>query len=83
MTKDSLMELGLTEEQAAKVMESLDGSYVTKTRFNEINTELKAAKATIGERDAQLETLKAAGWSTRRPPISMPLRTKKVTRNWA
>lgn len=60
MTKDSLMELGLTEEQATKVMESLDGSYVTKTRFNEINTELKAAKATIKERDSQLEALKTS-----------------------
>lgn len=60
MTKESLMELGLTEEQAAKVMDGLDGSYVTKARFNEINSELKTAKATIKERDAQLKTLKAS-----------------------
>lgn len=58
MTKETLMEMGLTEEQAKKVMEQLDGSFVPKSRFNEINTELKAAKDTIKERDTQLETLK-------------------------
>lgn len=58
MTKEKLMEWGLTEEQAGKVMEGLNGSFVTKARFNEVNTELSAAKKTIGERDAQLEELK-------------------------
>lgn len=47
MTKEKLMEMGLTEEQANKVMEGLNGSFVTKTRFNEVNEELKTAKATI------------------------------------
>ena len=61
MTKESLMALGLTEEQATKVMEGLNGSFVTKTRFNEVNEELKTAKATITERDTQLETLKKSG----------------------
>lgn len=58
MTKEKLMEMGLTEEQATKVMEGLDGSFVTKTRFNEVNTELQTAKGTIKERDTQLEQLK-------------------------
>ena len=58
MTKESLIEMGLSEEQAAKVMESLNGSFITKTRFNEVNAELKNAKAAVAERDAQLETLK-------------------------
>ena len=58
MTKEKLMEMGLTEDQANKVMEGLNGSFVPKTRFNEVNTELTAAKATIKERDTQLETLK-------------------------
>ena len=49
MTKEKLMEWGLTEEQANKVMEGLNGSFVTKARFNEINTELSAANKTIGE----------------------------------
>ena len=57
MTKENLLEWGLTEEQAAKVMEGLNGSFVTKSRFNEVNTELTNAKNTIKERDTQLETL--------------------------
>lgn len=61
MTKESLMAMGLTEEQATKVMEGLNGSFVTKTRFNEVNEELKTAKATITERDTQLEGLKKSG----------------------
>lgn len=61
MNKESLMAMGLTEEQAAKVMEGLNGSFVTKARFNEVNTELTKAKATITERDGQLETLKKSG----------------------
>lgn len=61
MTKEKLMEWGLTEEQANKVMEGLNGSFVTKSRFNEVNTELTKAKATIMERDGQLEALKKSG----------------------
>lgn len=61
MTKESLMAMGLTEEQAAKVMEGLNGSFVTKTRFNEVNEELKTAKTAITDRDNQLTALKASG----------------------
>lgn len=61
MTKEKLLEWGLTEEQATKVMEGLNGSFVTKARFNEVNTELTKAKATITERDGQLEALKKSG----------------------
>lgn len=50
--------MGLTEEQAKKVMDSLDGSYVTKTRFNEVNEENKALKKSVSDRDKQLEDLK-------------------------
>lgn len=64
MTKEKLMEWGLTEEQANKVMEGLNGSFVTKARFNEVNTELNNAKKTIGERDQQLETLKKSTGDT-------------------
>jgi len=64
MTKEKLLEWGLTEEQANKVMEGLNGSFVTKARFNEVNTELTTAKNTIKERDAQLETLKKASGDT-------------------
>ena len=61
MTKEKLMEMGLTEEQATKVMEGLNGAFVPKSRFNEVNEELKTAKATITERDGQLDTLKKSG----------------------
>ena len=57
MTKESLMAMGLTEEQATKVVGELNGSYVPKTRFNEVNTELQAARNTIKERDTQLTEL--------------------------
>lgn len=64
MTREKLLEWGLTEEQANKVMEGLNGSFVTKARFNEVNTELSAAKKTIAERDSQLETLKKSTGDT-------------------
>lgn len=65
MTKEKLLEWGLTEEQANKVMEGLNGSFVTKSRFNEVNTELTNAKNTIKERDTQLETLKKSTGDTK------------------
>ena len=65
MTKENLLEWGLTEEQANKVMEGLNGSFVTKSRFNEVNTELTNAQNTIKERDTQLETLKKSTGDTK------------------
>lgn len=65
MTKEKLMEWGLTEEQANKVMEGLNGSFVTKARFNEVNEENKTLKAQVSERDGQIESLKkSAGDNT-------------------
>lgn len=58
MKKEDLIAMGLTEEQAKKVMESLDGNFVTKTRFNEINEENKTLKKSVSDRDKQLEDLK-------------------------
>ena len=59
--KDKLIKLGLTEEAAQKVVDNmgtiLDGEYVTKTRFNDVNTELKTANETIKARDKQIEDL--------------------------
>ena len=37
MTKDSLVEMGLTEELAAKVMTALSGNYIPRNRYNEIS----------------------------------------------
>ena len=58
MNKDELIAMGLTEEQAKKVMDSLDGNFVTKARFNEINEENKTLKKSVSDRDKQLEDLK-------------------------
>lgn len=58
MNKEKLIEMGLTEELATSVMKELDGNYVPKARFNEVNTELKQTKDQVKERDSQLETLK-------------------------
>ena len=60
MTLEQLIAMGLTEEQAKKVMESLDGNFVTKNRFNDVNAELKQAKEALTERDKQLQTLKGS-----------------------
>lgn len=60
--KDKLVKLGLSDELAQKVVDNLgtvlDGVYVTKERFNEVNNELKQANETIKERDSQLDKLK-------------------------
>lgn len=60
MTKEKLLEWGLTEEQASKVLAGLDGSFVPKARFNEVNAELKQVKETVKARDSQLEALQAS-----------------------
>ena len=58
MKKEELIALGLTEDQAKKVMDSLDGNFVTKARFNEVNEENKTLKQSVADRDKQLEDLK-------------------------
>ena len=58
MTRDTLVEMGLTEELAAKVMGSLNGNYVPKNRFNEISRENETLKAAAKEHEKQLDTLK-------------------------
>lgn len=57
MKKEDLLELGLTEEQAAKVVEKY-GEMIPKARFDEINDRMKTAEATVKDRDKQIETLK-------------------------
>ena len=58
MKKEDLVAMGLTEEQAKKVMDSIDGNFVTKARFNEVNEENKTLKKSVSDRDKQLEDLK-------------------------
>ena len=60
--KDKLVKLGLSDELAQKVVDNfgdiVDGVYVTKERFNEVNKEKKNLETQLGERDKQLEDLK-------------------------
>lgn len=62
MVKEKLIELGLTEEQATEVLKlskaEIDGNYIPKSRFDEINSQLKTAKEDLKTRDSQLEELK-------------------------
>ena len=60
MTKEQLMAMGLNEEQAQKVLDSLDGNYVLKSKFQEVSEENKTLKKSVGDRDKQLEDLKKA-----------------------
>lgn len=61
MNKEELLKLGLTEEQAEKVLsantEQLKG-FIPKSRFDEVNNAKKQVEKDLTERDKQLETLK-------------------------
>jgi len=57
MKKEDLFALGLTEEQAKKTLDALK-DYVPKTQLTEVEQERDNLKATVSERDKQLETLK-------------------------
>jgi len=60
MTKEQLIEMGLTEEQADKVLaahkEALTG-FIPKARFDEVNETKKELEQQIRERDKQLKEL--------------------------
>ncbi len=62
MTKEQLLNAGFTEEQATNILklhkEAIDGNYVAKHRFDEVNGELKTAKEQVIERDKQITDLK-------------------------
>lgn len=58
MNKEQLVGMGLTDEQADKVIALLGGNFVPKSRFDEVNAEKNQLKATVTQRDEQLETLK-------------------------
>ena len=61
MNKEDLLKLGLTEEQAEKVLsvnaEQLKG-FIPKHRFDEVNATKKDLESQIADRDKQLEELK-------------------------
>lgn len=56
MTKEQLIALGLTEEQADKVIEGF-GQMIPKSRFDEINEAKKQLEQQIKDRDNQLKEL--------------------------
>ena len=57
--KEQLVGMGLSEDQAKKVIdEVVDGNFVPKSRFNEVNEENKNLKQSVADRDKQLEDLK-------------------------
>lgn len=61
MTKEELVSMGLSEEQADKVLAAHKEEmkeYVPKSRFNEVNEEKKTLKSQLAERDKQLTDLK-------------------------
>ena len=62
MTREQLLALGFTEEQVTNILkvhkETIDGSYVPKHRFDEVNGELTQSKDQVKERDTQIKELK-------------------------
>lgn len=68
MEKEKLIALGtelgitITDELADKILalhkETLDGNYVTKTRFDEVNEKSKTLTTQLSERDASIAQLK-------------------------
>jgi len=62
MLKEQLLALGFTEEQITNILklhkEAIDGNYVAKHRFDEVNEELKTIKEQVKERDKQIADLK-------------------------
>ena len=62
MKKEEIVALGIEEEVAQKIVDmsakEIDGNYVPKERFNELNEAKKNAEALVKERDKQLEDLK-------------------------
>lgn len=62
MNEEELKALGLEEKQISSIMklhkDTIDGSFVPKSRFDEINNETKQLKEDVKNRDDQLEKLK-------------------------
>lgn len=61
-TEELIAKLGIADdkkkEAAEAVKEFLDGAYVPKSRFNEVNEEKNSLKASLVDRDKQLDGLK-------------------------
>jgi len=71
MNKEALIALGLTEEQADKVLAFFAGSLteatkdlIPKGKFDELTTERSTLATSLADRDKQLATLKASAGSS-------------------
>lgn len=66
--KELLEKLGIAADKqdsaTAAIKSYLDGAYVTKSRFNEVNEEKKTLQASLSDRDKQLETPKKSTGDT-------------------
>ena len=65
MTIEELLEtLGIVKDKQAEARKSinafLDGAYIPKSRFNEVNEAKKTLETTVADRDKQLDALKNA-----------------------
>lgn len=58
MNKQKLISMGVSEDLAESIMKELNGSFIPKTRFDEVNELKKSYQEQLKERDAQLEQLK-------------------------
>lgn len=62
MNKEQLLAAGFSEAQVTSILDmykkSLDGQFVPKHRFDEINSELKDVKQQLTDRDGQIQGLK-------------------------
>lgn len=62
MNKEELIAMGLSAEVADKVLAShrqaVDGNYIPRHRFDEVNTDAKSLRDQIKERDKQIADLK-------------------------
>lgn len=58
MTKDELLQLGLSDEQATKVVEDYGKNYVSKSQFNERHEEAKQLKSEVATLKSEFEKLK-------------------------
>lgn len=62
MNKEALVALGITEEVAQKILtlhkNDINGNYIPKTRFDDVNEQLKEVRKQVEERDTQIAGLK-------------------------
>lgn len=64
MDKNTLIAMGLTQEQANQILKDLGDNYTPKSDYEGVKAENKQLKENLSERDGQLEELKKNSGST-------------------